>query len=154
MWAVTNCTSLGYQCYLPTFTAQIRDRVVKTIFHAVESPLFTRYAFVALAHGEPWTPIRYAGGVKSLLMMDGKPAYASTASVEALQATEASRRTLTHPNALWQRGDACSLNSGPFQGLDAVIESVDLSSENAKVGVIMLGGLRTITVLTSYLMQR
>ena len=154
LWAVANCTRSGYHCYLPTFIAQIPDRVVKTMHHNVERPLFTSYAFIALADGEPWSPIIYAGGVHKLLMMDGKPAYAPTASVEALQATEALRRTLTPPNALWSPGAPCRLSSGPFHGADAVIEAIHADKQNAQVAVMMFGALRSVTVPISYLAAR
>ena len=155
LWAVTNCTRLGYHCYLPTFIANVRDRVVRTMIHNVERPLFTSYAFVAIAPAEPWTPIRYAGGVKSLLMMDGKPAYAPTAAVEAIQASAALRRTLTPPNALWSPGAPCRLvYGGALDGAEGVIEAIHADNQNARVAVMMFGALRSVHVSLSYLAAR
>ncbi len=65
----------------------------------VELPLFTSYAFVLLGQHDPWVPIRYTPGVHSLLMSGGRPNIAARASIEALEASQELRRTLTPPGS-------------------------------------------------------
>lgn len=123
------------------------------MLHAVEIPLFPRYVFVAMADSDPWTPIRYAPGVSAILMNGQKPGYAPEAAVSALQATEARRRTLTPPRDVWSPGDPCQLATGPCQGADAVVLSLD-ANNHATVAIMMLGHLREIKISTDWLIER
>jgi transcription antitermination factor NusG len=100
-WAAANITRLGYRTFLPMFATLVRDPVLHTRTRTAMRPLFPRYAFVWLEDGTPWVPVRYAPGVSDLLMTDGKPAYAPGAAIEALEATEASRRITPTPSPVW-----------------------------------------------------
>jgi hypothetical protein len=72
-----------------------------------------------LEDGTPWVPVRYAPGVSDLLMTDGKPAYAPEAAVEALQATEASRRMVMAPGPRLGRWHPCEAVLGGNQRVEA-----------------------------------
>jgi transcription antitermination factor NusG len=148
-WAVTNIERLGYRCYLPTYAA---TRIHRTMRLTVELPLFSRYAFVALAQGEPWTPVRYAQGVAQLLMNDGKPHYARAASVEALQAGEAARRTPVPDAARWTPGQPCVVAAGPLEGRDAIVLTV--RKKTANIAVMALGDLRRISIPIAWIQPR
>src|SRR5215472_15089443 len=109
-WAAANLNRIGYETYLPLYAARVRDRVLRTLTRLVHRPLFPGYLFVAI--DGPWTPIRYAPGVRELLMDDGRPSICPRASVEALQAHDELRRTSTPPGAAWPPGTPCSLATG------------------------------------------
>jgi transcription antitermination factor NusG len=143
-WAAANIARLGYRVFLPLFATLVRDPVLHTRTRLAMRPLFPRYAFVHLEDGTPWVPVRYAPGVSDLLMTDGKPAYAPEAAVEALEATQASRRTLMAPGPAWRPGDPSTVVLGPFQGMDAVVISVRRKS--ARIALVVLGALREVTV--------
>jgi transcription antitermination factor NusG len=143
-WAV------GYRVFLPMFATLVRDPVLHTRTRLALRPLFPRYVFVWLTG--PWVPIRYAPGVSDLLMTDGKPAYAPEASVEALEATQASRRTISPPGPAWRPGDPCETVLGGNQRVGGVVISV--RRRKAVVAAVMLGALREITVPVESLRPR
>lgn len=151
-WAEHNLNRAGYATYLPTYATKRRDPVLRTITRIVIAPLFPSYLFVRTTPDAPWTPIRYAPGVRHLLMRDGKPDMADAGAVEALQANEALRRTPTTPEALHRPGSACRLAHGPCRGADAVVVSV--GPNMAMVSLLMLGALRTVAVPVDWLEAR
>jgi transcriptional antiterminator RfaH len=67
-WALLNLTRQGYEAYLPLMTVTRRDRVVRSMTHRVEVPLFSRYLFVNLQSDQRWVPVQYTLGVHQLLM--------------------------------------------------------------------------------------
>src|SRR5215469_15530779 len=86
-WAQTNLQRAGYETLLPLMRVRRRDRVVRSLWHIVERPLFSRYLFVRFDHTEAsWSPIRAAPGVRDILRDRDKVLYAPEAVVSALQA--------------------------------------------------------------------
>jgi hypothetical protein len=75
-----------------------------------------------------------APGVSTLIAVAGHLEYAAEGAVEALQATEHLRQSLTTPQQLYRPGTACRLNSGPFRDHDAVV--AEIASTNAVVSVM------------------
>jgi transcription antitermination factor NusG len=150
-WANTNLTGRGYQTYLPLIAIRRRDRAVPTLWHTTERPLFTGYLFVAIGTGQ-WTPIRYCPGVLRLIVSGGKPNMAPAGAVEAIQAGEASRRTLTPPGELWAPGAACVARHGALAGHPGVVVSV--SGSEARVAFMLFGALRNVRVPISSLVPR
>jgi len=149
-WAAANLNRIGYETYLPLYTARVRDRVLRTLTRLVDRPLFPSYLFVAI--DGPWTPIRYAPGVRELLMDDGRPSICPREAVEALQAGDGLRRTPAAPGAAWPPGAPCSLATGVFKGHPAVVSEVQ--GENARITLMLLGELRSVYVPVECLAPR
>ena len=143
----------GYQTYLPLITVSRRDRVVRSMRHRVEVPLWPGYLFIRLDLRDPWYPVRYAPGVFQLLTnADRSPAPVADHILAALQATEDARRSLPPPGAQWAPGAACSLAQGPMRGLPAVVTRC--TDDTATIACLFLGQLREITVPVDSLMAR
>jgi len=136
----------GYQTYLPLRTVRRRDRVLRTLFHPVDVPLFTGYLFTRFdALRDPWRPILSTLGVFALIRRpDGMPNPVAEADFQAVQAVEALRRSITPPGALWAPGMPCSPVATPFAGHPAVVLEVD--GQTAKIALVMFGELRTVTI--------
>jgi transcription antitermination factor NusG len=128
--------------------ATVRDRTTPTLTRAVQRPLFTSYAFVAITG--PWVPIRYTPGVRALLMSGEFPSIVARAAVSALQAVEALAAT-TGSN--WAApGAPCSLAAGAFRGHEAVITAVD--GDKAQIAMLVFGELRTVVVALNAIRPR
>lgn len=150
-WATENLTRQGYPTYLPTFLAQVRDRVTRSLWHTVERPLFTSYVFVV--PGSHWGPIAHTLGVRRLLLSGGKPHLLDAACWSALQAGQEARRTSpTRQGEQWLPGQACRLCEGPFTGHEAVV--VTMHRTRATVALLAFGALRHVSVGVSCLMPR
>ncbi len=156
-WARDNLVRSGYPVFLPMCAVLKPDRVLRTLTRRVEVPLFAGYLFVQLGAGEPATPVRYSPGVARLLGREGmRPDPVPDATVEALQATEASRHCLTPADAQnrprWPPGAAVRLSGGAFAGHDAVV--LRLEAELAVVALPIFGHVREALVGVSLLVAR
>jgi transcriptional antiterminator RfaH len=152
-WACANLQRRGYRTFLPLVAVRRRDRVIRSLYHTVEVPLFSPYLFIHFDARSGWTPIWNTPGVARLLMADGKPAPCPERAVEAIQAGAGLRRTLTPPEALWRPGAACRLaGGGAFDGHDAVVTAVH--HDRALVALLMLGHLREVQVSLDCLATR
>ena len=139
-----NLLRFGFEAYLPLCTVRRRDRVLRTLIHTVEVPLFRSYLFVLHEPGSSWRPIRGTPGVQTLVTVGGRLEYAVPGAVEALQATERLRRAPTAPEHLYRPGSACRLSAGPLRGHEAVVAEID--GESATVTVMLFGELRRVSV--------
>jgi transcriptional antiterminator RfaH len=153
--ALDHLQQQGYDAYLPLCTIRRRDRVLRTLFHPVEVPLFPSYAFVSFdPQHDPWRPIVNTLGVYALLRRpDGIPNPVARGSVEALQALDALRRSIAPPGASWASGMPCSPATGtPFAGHPAVVVSV--TGQRAIIAMLLFGELRQVSVDVSSLVAR
>jgi transcriptional antiterminator RfaH len=152
--ALDHLQQQGYQAYLPLCTIRRRDRVLRTLFHPVEVPLFPSYAFVNFdPQHDPWRPIVNTLGVYALLRRpDGIPNPVARGAVEALRAAQELFRTPTPPGSLWRPGAPCQPRDGPFQGLPAVV--IEVERQIAKVAIVMFGELRQVSVDVNSLVAR
>ena len=142
-WAVQNLQRQGYPAYVPLVTIRRRDRVLRSLWHDVEVPLFPRYAFVVA--GSHWSPIRGTAGVAQLLVdAAGKPYLLRAGLVEALQEGESLRRyPPSGPPALWAPGMACRASVGGVELRGAVTRVV---KRVAYVAAVMFGEVREIVI--------
>jgi transcription antitermination factor NusG len=137
----------GYQTYLPLRTVRRRDRVLRTLFHPVEVPLFTGYLFTRFdALRDPWRPILSTLGVFALIRRpDGMPNPVAEADFQAVQAVEALRRSITPPGAYWAPGMPCSPVAGtPFAGHPAVI--IEIHGSRAMIALMLFGQLTRVSI--------
>jgi transcription antitermination factor NusG len=152
-WADSNLRRLGFVTYLPLYATRRRDRVVPSMFHTVEAPLFVSYLFVRNDNPDLWRPIREAPGVAAVLTCGNRIQYANAEDVEALQATDAARRT--HPTgqgATWRPGAAVRVCGGIFDGHAGVVVAGD--GDTVRVAVMFLGQLRTVALPAEFLTAR
>lgn len=153
-WAEANLRRIGYEVFLPLYAVLVRDPVLHTRTLQALKPLFPRYMFVRFDHkSESWSPVRASPGVADILRSDGQTvAYAPEAAISALQASEASRRTLTPPSDVWQPGSACAAVLGVGQRVEGVVVSV--RGQKAIIGAIMFGAIREVSVDLDRLLPR
>ena len=152
-WAAANLRQAGYLTYLPLYTTRVRDRVLHTLIHEVERPLFTGYLFVQLAETQPWTPIWHTPGVARMLGSgQRKPDMVRAGAVEAVQAGDASRRSVQAPGASWAPGTPCRLATGSLKDHEGVVLAVNRLT--ATVGLLLFGQMREVTVRLDCLIPR
>lgn len=151
-WAEQNLRRQGYATYLPLCLVRRRDRMIKTLWHQVEVPLFGGYLFVWLSRADPWFPIRVTPGVRGLSVTGQRLQFARDGDVEALQAGEDARRVLQPVASTWRPGDACRVAGGPFGGCEAVVAA--LTRRAAVVGLIAGGALSRLVVPLEQLERR
>ena len=137
-WAHLNLTRQGFDAYLPLVTVSRRDRVIRSLVHRVEVPLFPRYLFVRIQSN--WAPIAHTRGIHYLLMNAGHPNTVAEAAVDALRAACANPA----PEHQWAAGTPCTPLLGPMRGLPAVVLSLD--HDTARIGLMFLGQLRQISL--------
>ena len=143
-WAFINVCRLGYEAFLPTCAVRRRDRVVPSLFHNVEVPLFRSYLFVQHQLGTSWRPIRSAPGVSTLITVGGRLEYAAPGVVEQLRLTEALRRTPAPLKQRFRPGSACRLSAGALRGHEAVV--VEIDGDTVSAAVMLFGELRRVSV--------
>ena len=145
--AVQHLAQQGFTTFLPLYAVRRRDRVIRTLFHTVETPLFPSYCFVQFdAHRDPWRPVLNTPGVYDLLRRrdTGMPQPVVAGAVEALQASQDVRRFLPAQNAQWAPGAACRVANGIMAGHPAVVTAV--AEDMALVSLMFLGQLREISL--------
>jgi len=146
-------TRQGYEAYLPTLIVQRRDRVIRSMLHRVELPLFPAYLFIRLDLRDPWGPVRNTPGVFRLLTTaDNIPEPVSETVIDALRAGDAFRRLPTTDDIVYRPGAPVKCLYGPFQNMEAVIVSV--AATTARVALPMLGALREVVVPIACLTAR
>ena len=149
-WARDNLTRRGYDCYLPFMAVRRRDRVIRSLFHTVNVPLFPRYLFVKYPGN--WTPVRYCPGVYRIVSAAGKPNLASNAAISALQAVEDVRRSLPAAKQLFPPGTPVAPIAGVFQDCPAVV--LQVGADMILVSLMMFGALREVLVQADNLRLR
>lgn len=119
--ALENLQRQGFDSYLPVLQVQ---KVRRGKAQMLQEPMFARYLFVRLdssAQGRSWSPIRSTLGVRTLVQFGGKPAKVAPELIDWLRQRERD----FDPQHLFVPGDAVSITSGPFKGLEALYQGVD-----------------------------
>jgi len=152
-WADSNLQRRGYRCFLPRYAAKRRDPVLRTLTRVVLAPLWPGYLFVHHDSRDSWRPIYETPGVRSVLKTRDQIQWANAGDVEALEASEASRRCIAPPGASWAPGMPCSpVARTPFAGHPAVVISVE--RQTARIAMLLFGELRTVTIDVACLVAR
>jgi transcription antitermination factor NusG len=152
--AVANLNRQGYETYLPLTLVTRRDRVLRTLLHRVEVPLFPAYAFCRFdPDTTEWWPIRNTPGVFKLLTdTAGRPEPLANAEIRALQAAVADRATCQAETAQWAPGAPVALLAGALRGHPAVV--LNTHGERATVAVLLFGALRQVVAPIAWLVAR
>lgn len=152
-FAEANLRAKGYETWLPLVRIRRRDRVVRTMWHNVEVPAYSRYVLVLHRPDEPWTPIRYTEGIRDLVKVGSRPAHASDMAVKALRSLlETSLHSGERQDTGFAPGTPLRWITGALKGLDAI--ALNSNTVRTTVSVIMLGQLRTLVVPTASLAPR
>jgi transcription antitermination factor NusG len=152
-WANDNLTRAGYRTFLPLATVTRRDRVLRSLRHTIQIPLFPRYLFIQHDNPDLWRPIRETPGVHSVLQCANRMQYARAGAVEAVEAALAlAAASPPRETAQWAPGDAVALAAGPFVGHPAVVLSV--RRDTAHVSVMLFGALRQVQAPVAWLTAR
>lgn len=121
--ALENLERQGFQCYMPTFSAEkLRSGSVVL----AEEPLFPRYLFIRLGLGQSaksWAPIRSTKGVSRLVSFGVEPAKVTDSLVEALRGRELSVQA--EPERLFKPGERVRLMEAPFAGIEGIYQMAD-----------------------------
>jgi transcription antitermination factor NusG len=152
-WAAQNLNCHGYTTYLPLVTIRRRDRVIKTLWHAVEAPLFARYLFLRFDSRQSWRPVRYTPGVDHLLKMGDQLSWVADDVISALQASEAARRSPPTDHGGLAPGTACKPVAGAFKGHEAVVVQL-LPNGQALILLLVFGHPRQVLIPCAHLDAR
>jgi transcriptional antiterminator RfaH len=152
-WAETGLRRQGYTTFLPLIAVRRRDRVLRSLWHTVEVPIFSRYLFIRFNHrAESWSPIRDTPGVRDLIRIGAEVQYAPEAAVSALEAAIAERATHGPETTQWAPGAPVALLAGALRGHPAVVLSTH--GEHATLAVLLFGALRQVTAPVAWLVAR
>lgn len=121
--ALENLERQGFQCYMPTFSAEKLRRGVVLV---ADEPLFPRYLFIQLGMGESaksWAPIRSTKGVSRLVSFGAEPAKVSDGLMEALRAKAAAAQGKHEP--MFKPGERVRLTEAPFTEVEGIYQMAD-----------------------------
>ena len=121
--ALQNLEQQGYECYLPLLHS---EKVRQSILGVEAMPLFPRYLFIRLGHGDSaksWAPIRSTRGVSRLVSFGREPAKVTDSLIEFLKGKEGDRRGQTI--CLFSRGERVRLIESPFSGIEGVYQMAE-----------------------------
>lgn len=121
--ALENLERQGFQCYLPSFSA---EKIRRGAVLVADEPLFPRYLFIQLGQGESarsWSPIRSTKGVSRLVSFGAEPAKVSDGLIEALQVQEAAAQG--GPEPLFKPGERVRLTEAPFTDVEGIYQMAD-----------------------------
>lgn len=119
--ALTQLQRQGYECYMPMLAV---EKLRRQRLQTVVEPMFPRYLFVQLDHGEggkSWSPIRSTPGVQGLVRFRERAASVGAEIIDLLRR----REVCNAPKPLFQAGDMVLITQGPLAGFEAVFQMSD-----------------------------
>lgn len=121
--ALENLERQGYSCYLPVRPVeQLRQGVLRIS----DDPLFPRYLFIQLGHGESaksWGPIRSTKGVGRMVCFGAEPAKVDSDLIQQLRVLEAQAKSA--PQKLFVPGEKVRMTEGAWAGVEGVYQITD-----------------------------
>ena len=140
--AIEQLTRQGFKVYCPFLRKQVRH--ARRSYDAPR-PMFPGYAFIKHPQSEArWRPILSTIGVKTVLMIGGRPGLLPAGFVENLKAREI-EGVICKPQDAFRIGQQVTIQGGPFDGLigqicdlrenDRVIVLLDLLNRQTAVHV-------------------
>lgn len=122
--ALRNLENQSYEVYQPLLT---REVVRAGLRQTTQEALFPGYLFIRLSDAaDNWAPLRSTRGVARLVCFGMTPAVVPDEVVATVAAYL--RDEIDAGTALFRPGQAVSIVSGPFAGLDAVFSAHDGNS--------------------------
>ncbi len=137
--ALEQLTELGIETYLPTITntRQWSDRKKK-----VTEPLFRGYIFINSTETERHNAVAREAVIKTIFF-DGKPAVIPNQEIESIKKMLKSPEKIKVFNGI-TKGVIVRVESGPFIGIEGVVNSVSNDENTLSVSMQLLN--RTIIV--------
>jgi transcriptional antiterminator RfaH len=111
--AFNNLQRQGFECYMPLAT---REKLIGKKITSASAPLFPGYLFVNIKADQSWSPIRSTYGAIDLVKFGGVVAKVDPGLIREIKARESSLSA----EPLFKTGDAVTVTSGAFAGLNAV----------------------------------
>lgn len=134
-WAHENLTRQGYAAFLPMVTERRPDRVMPSMTHKVETPLFRGYLFVWFDPlTDQWRPIVSTRGVRRLFLTETlRPIPVRRGQIEKFMAESDARSILSAELPAFTVGARLCVTNGPF----ADHEGVCLWSSETRTRLLM-----------------
>ena len=132
--AFDNLARQGYVTYLPKVLG-LKKRGGRSV--KVPTAMFPRYLFIQLDNQEDdWGPIRSTIGVQKLVRFGLEAARVPNNLINHIRSKENETGIVCLPDKEYKKGDKVLINSGPFEGYEAVF-----SEKQSKDRVIVLLGI-------------
>ncbi len=132
--ALDNLERQGYETYLPKILG-LRKKGGRSV--KVPSAMFPRYLFINLDNQQDdWGPIRSTIGVQKLVRFGVEAARVPNTLIEHIRKRENEDGLVCLPDKEYKQGDKVRINSGPFEGYEAVF-----SEKQSRDRVIVLLGI-------------
>lgn len=132
--ALDNLERQGYETYLPKILS-LRKKGGRSV--KATAPMFPRYLFIHLDNQvDDWGPIRSTVGVQKLVRFGVEAARIPNTLIEHIRKRENEDGLVCLPDKEYKQGDKVRINSGPFEGYEAVF-----SEKQSKDRVIVLLGI-------------
>ncbi|MGB1801057.1 MAG: transcription/translation regulatory transformer protein RfaH [Gammaproteobacteria bacterium] len=132
--ALDNLERQDYEAYLPKILG-LRKKGGRSV--KAPAPMFPRYLFIHLDNQEDdWGPIRSTIGVQKLVRFGVEAARIPNTLIEHIRKRENEDGLVCLPDKEYKQGDKVRINSGPFEGYEAIF-----SEKQSKDRVIVMLGI-------------
>jgi len=147
--ALTQLEESGIETYLPTvtITRQWKDRKKKVV-----EPIFKSYIFIFAEELERHTAVAKEAIVKTLFF-NGSPAVVSQMEIDNLKKMLATPEHIEVFHGI-RKGVLVKIGSGPFEGIEGVVESISKDESSLSISVQMLNRTITTTIPASTKVKR
>jgi len=123
---------LGLETYFPQLR---RPKIVRRVRREVVEPLFPRYFFCRLDAAQHFRAVRYAPDVIDVVCFGGCPAIVDESIVSQLRAWAGNYLDIIAIEPGLQVGDTVRITTGPFQGLEAIVQQA--TNHTGRVAVLL-----------------
>jgi len=130
--AKLNLERQGYTVYLPLAPVRRKKRGKQSIESA---PMFPLYLFIYLQEGtDDWGPIRSTIGIARLVRFGQIPARIPDKLISLLKDREDENGLQRLPIKSVEPGDKVRINTGPFEGYEAIVQA---TSSRSRIVLLM-----------------
>ncbi len=137
--AEKNLINQGYEIYRPM--VQLKKKLRGKMVEKVES-LFPRYIFIQLdSVNDNWAPIRSTRGVASFVKFGIEPCKVPDALIQTLKSQEDHFASKTIELDKFKKGEVVIIETGAFQGLQAIYSHQDNDEMRSIILIEMMGSL-------------
>ena len=117
-FACASLDRLGVEVFLPVLKEQ---KVLRGYRHSTTSPLFPRYLFAKFDVSHQLRAVKYAQGVKNVVMFGSSPSIVDESIIHAIR-SQAKDGVIELSEDRFSPGQIVRIQHGPLCGLEAVFE--------------------------------